>query len=192
MHNKLFDDIGRRAYKEYRDTHLLEKGYEQAKMLNKNWTELNDIQLVIVSPCVRTIDTASFIFQHQNTLMIAKDFLIEYPIGGEEICNRRKDITDLKYMYPRINFERYPNELVWTDTRETLTNLDNRIEKMLDWVSHRDEKNIAIVSHSSFIGQFKDKTIGDEDNSLLHCYPYKIKVNFNKNKKFISMTEIKD
>jgi broad specificity phosphatase PhoE len=141
MHNKLFGDIGRRAYIEYRDTNLLEEGYEQAKMLNKTWTELNDIQLVIVSPCIRTVDTASFIFQHQNTLMIAKDFLIEYPIGGDEICNRRKDIKDLKYMYPRINFESVPNELAWSDTKETLTDLNNRIDKMLDWIAHRDEKN---------------------------------------------------
>ena len=33
FHNKLFKYIGRRAYIEFPDTPLLEKGYNQAKML---------------------------------------------------------------------------------------------------------------------------------------------------------------
>ena len=55
LHNKLFWDIGRRAYSEFKDTPLLEKGINQAKRLGKNWTELNNIQLVVVSPCTRTL-----------------------------------------------------------------------------------------------------------------------------------------
>ncbi len=35
LHNKLFFEIGPRAYSEYRDTPLLEKGFNQAKTLNK-------------------------------------------------------------------------------------------------------------------------------------------------------------
>ena len=66
--------------------------------------------MVIVSPCQRTLDTETFIFQHINAPTIAKDFLIEYPIGGNEICNKRKDISDLKYMYPYIQFEDFPNK----------------------------------------------------------------------------------
>ena len=59
VHNKLFQYIGRRAYTEFRDPNLLESGYNQAKMLNKTWKELDDIQLVVVSPCVRTLDTCN-------------------------------------------------------------------------------------------------------------------------------------
>ena len=58
---------------------------------------------------------------------------------------------------------------------------------MLEWIGNRRETRIAIVSHSSFIGQFKDGKIGDENNELLHCYPYKILANYSQNKKFISM-----
>jgi len=57
---------------------------------------------------------------------------------------------------------------------------------MLDWIGKRPEKNIAIVSHSSFIGMFKDGFIGDENNQLEHCYPYNIKINYDENGKFIS------
>ena len=38
LHNKLFWDIGRRAYNEFRDTPLLEEGYNQAKRLGENWS----------------------------------------------------------------------------------------------------------------------------------------------------------
>ncbi len=62
LHNKLFWDIGARAYAEYRDTPLLEVGYNQAKRLNRTWDEIDDVQFVIVSPCIRTLDTATFVF----------------------------------------------------------------------------------------------------------------------------------
>ena len=192
LHNKLFFEIGPRAYSEYRDTPLLEKGFNQSKKLNKTWKELKDIQLVIVSPCQRTLDTATFVFQHINTPTIAKDFLIEYPIGGNEICNKRKDISDLKYMYPYIQFEDFPNKASWSNERETKRQLNNRIEDLLDWIGTRRETRIAIISHSSFIGQMKDGIIGDENHELKHCHPYKLEAKYSHEKKFISMKEINE
>ena len=91
-HNKLFYDIGTRAYSEFRDTNLLQEGYKQAKKLNQTWEDINNIELVLVSPCARALDTALFTFQNKDVPMIAHDFLIEYPIGGDEICNKRKNI----------------------------------------------------------------------------------------------------
>ena len=75
---------------------------------------------------------------------------------------------------------------------ETVSQLEDRIENLLDWIGNRRETRIAIVSHSSFIGQMKDKKIGDEKNELKHCFPYKLKANYSANKKFISLTEIID
>ena len=97
-------------------------------MLNKTWKELDDIQLVVVSPLSRTLDTSTFVFQHRNVNMIAKDFLIEYPLGGDEICNKRKDIDDLRYMYPYIHFDDFPNKLTWSNKKETkVCGCNNRI-----------------------------------------------------------------
>ena len=42
-----------------------------------------------------------------------------------------------------------------------------------------DIRNIAIVGHGSFIGQFKDKEIRYIDNGqeeLKHCYPYEVEL----------------
>ena len=144
MHNKLFWDIGKRAYREFRDTNLLYDGYEQCEDLRNSWKNLKNVELVCVSPCVRTLDTALFTFKNHNVKLIAKDFLIEYPLGGDE--------------------------------RETYENLNLRIEKMKQWIKKRPETTITVVSHSSFIGMFKDKKIGDEKNELKHCFPYTVKI----------------
>ena len=122
--------------------------------------------------------------------MIAKDFLMEYPLGGDELCNYRKDIDDLRYMYPYVNFEITENKYNWKPNRETILDLNNRIEEMLSWIGNRREQHIAIVSHSSYLGQFKDRKIGDENNELKHCFPYKIKTRFDSNKNFVSMKEV--
>ena len=94
---------------------------------------------------------------------------------GTDICNRRKDVTHLKFFYPYIDFSEINDDvLTWTTKKETLEELNGRIQDMIQWIKQRDEKTIAIVSHSSFISQYKDNAINDETNELLHCHPYKI------------------
>lgn len=187
LHNQLYKEIGEKAYTLYRDTPLLEKGFEQAKSLNKSFQDLNKIELVLVSPCTRTLDTTVFVFNNRNIPIISKDFLIEYPIGGDENCNKRKDVSDLKCLYPYINFEIENNKVKWDENYETLENLEKRIEKLLYYIGSRKEKHIAIVGHSSYLGQMKDSVVGDESNELKHCYPYKIIANYNKDGNFVSL-----
>jgi len=53
--------------------------------------------------------------------------------------------------------------------------IGTEIRKMITYLQSRSEKNIAIVGHSSFFGQFKDNHIGyieDGDEELKHCWPY--------------------
>jgi broad specificity phosphatase PhoE len=177
IHNKLFWDIGERAYSEFRDTNLLYKGYEQCEELRKSWKMLKNIDLVCVSPCVRTLDTALFTFKNHRVHFIAKDFLIEYPTGGTEKCNHRKNISDLEYLYPQIDFSEIENDVFpWNNNKESMVDLKGRIEQMKDWIRKRPERNIAVISHSSFIGMLKDGKIGNENNELKHCFPYPIEI----------------
>jgi|TARA_B100000795_G_C22750994_1_gene419419 hypothetical protein len=50
----------------------------------------------------------------------------------------------------------------------------------IDLNKKRDEKNICVVSHSSFIGDLKDGFIGDEEHELKHCFPYKYNIIFQE------------
>ena len=111
----------------------------------------------------------------------------------EEICNQRKDIEDLDYKYPYVIFHNMPDQMHWDPLKEeTLHQLDDRIEEMFHWIGKRKETHIAVVSHSSFIGRFKDRVIGDEHHELKHCYPYMLNVKFTIDGQFISMRKLNE
>ena len=65
------------------------------------------------------------------------------------------------------------------EKQESIHELDLRINTFKKFIEARPEKNIALISHASFVGQMKDKHIkyienGEEE--LKHCYPYLIKI----------------
>ena len=171
LHNLLYWKIGKEAY-DIRDTQLMQKGVEQATHLGNKWKEINEINLVVCSPSIRTLDTAVLIFKNTNHIIIALDCLLEYPQGNEE-CNRRKDKSVLTSLYPQVDFSNLTHEVLpWKNRKESLNELENREKTFLSWIKNRKEKNICTVGHSSFIGYLKDRFIGDEEHELKHCFPY--------------------
>tara|TARA_Y100000590_G_C15576728_1_gene960733 strand:+ start:144 stop:716 length:573 start_codon:yes stop_codon:yes gene_type:complete len=176
-HNKLFPLIGNKAYREYRDTRLICDGLNQAKQLRQTWKEKDDVELIIASPSRRTLETAVLIFH--NKPIVALDCLLEYPIGGTDICNRRMDRSELGILYPYVYLSQIPtNELEWKGENESIEQLNARIQTMKNWIFARPEKTIAIVGHSWFLEQFMVGKMGDENNELKHCFPYKINATF--------------
>jgi len=179
MHNDLFWSIGTDAYTKYQDTPLLHKGYLQANDCKKKhvkpWNgKLKNIDIVLVSPLSRCINTALSIFgdtTHYSTKFIALDCLMEYPQGGDELCNKRKKIEILKDNYPTINFSELRRDY-WDNNKESIEELEERIKAMVNYIQKLDGKRIAVVSHSSFLGQYLHKKIGDEHNELEHCFPF--------------------
>jgi len=129
-----------------------------------------------VSPLTRTLETAMNIFGDTDIPMISEEFLREYPIG-EDTCNQRSSLTHLKNKYPKVDFHLTTDgDTLWSsDYRETIDELEQRLDQMVKYLQNRKEKNIAIVGHSSYFGQFKDNHIGYKENGdeeLKHCYPY--------------------
>ena len=177
LHNKLFWEIGAKAYSEYRDTPLLHEGYIQADECKKNYKkDLEDIELVLVSPLTRTLQTAVSIFGESTffrSKIRALDCLMEYPQGGSELCNKRKTREILQSNYPTVEFTYIPDGKVnWSEKAETIYELQDRIEEMLEFIKNRPETNIAVVSHSSFLSQHLYGEVYDEENELMHCKPY--------------------
>ena len=177
LHNVLFREIGDKVYLLYRDTPLTSVGENQSTELGKS-NENNDIELIIVSPLLRTLQTAHNIFKTKNIPMLALDCVMEYPQGLDQ-CNHRKSIKEYKYCYPKVDFSHieYDEEPFWKKYEmESMESLEKRIEKMKKFIISRPEKNIAIVSHSSFLGKFLFDKIGDEKNELKHCHVYQTKI----------------
>ena len=183
LHNLLYKKYGSSTFynPDYVDTMLLPEGRQQALSLRDNWDEINNIELVIVSPLKRTLETAIIIFQNKNIPIIALEFCREYPLG-KHTCNKRSNKEELELLYPTVNFDNLTSnkDREWDDfNEETLESLNKRIELLINYIKDRDENKIAFVNHSSFIGQMKDKHIKYLDNGeeeLKHCFPYEFKI----------------
>ena len=177
LHNELFNKIGVAAFRSpvTIDSPLTNEGHLQSIELGNTWQKKNEIELILISPLTRTLETAMNIFGDTKIPMISQEFLREYPIG-EDTCNKRSSLSSLKHKYPKVEFNLDCDiDTLWTNERESIDELEQRLDKMIKYLQERKEKNIAIVGHSSFFGQFKDNHIpykenGDEE--LKHCYPY--------------------
>ena len=90
-HNVLFKKEGMKTFfdQNYYDTELTNKGFNQSIELGNNWDDKNKMDLVIVSPLYRTLQTANNIFKNVKVKIIALDCLKEYP-QGLHTCNKRK------------------------------------------------------------------------------------------------------
>lgn len=178
LHNELFHKIGLQAFRIHQtiDSPLTNEGHLQSIELGQSWSKKNEIDLVLVSPLTRTLETCMNIFGDTDIPMISEEFLREYPIG-EDTCNKRSSLTSLKYKFPKVQFNLDSDEdTLWTQyNRESIDELEKRLDKMVRYIHSRSEQNIAIVGHSSYFGQFKDNHIGymeNGDEELKHCYPY--------------------
>jgi broad specificity phosphatase PhoE len=178
LHNELFHKIGVQAFRIPLtiDSPLTQEGHLQSIEFGQSWQKKKEIELVLVSPLTRTLETCMNIFGDTEIPIISQEFLREYPIG-EDTCNKRSSLTLLKNHFPKIEFRLdVDRDTLWKeDYRENMIELEQRLEKMITYLQKRPEKNIAIVGHSSFFGQFKDNHIGyleNGDEELKHCYPY--------------------
>ena len=180
-HNVLFKEMGEKAYMMLRDSNLTDVGQIESAQMGKYWIEKNNIELVLVSPLTRTLQTATNIFKDVNVTMLALDELKEYPASYENI-NHRKDRKELVLKYhPTVNFKQLAEtDKLWdTENHETIEQLDARVKYMKDFILKRKETNIAIVSHTTFLAYFLYGEIVDYDNELKHCFPYKLRLKSN-------------
>ena len=180
LHNVMFDKIGIKAYSDYRDTPLVEKGVQESTELGNKWDAKSEIDIVFVSPASRTLDTATNIFnpdKKKTIRMVALDCLIEYPCSDN--CNKRQELKTLNKLYPHIDFSQIKNEVYIEKESESILELKERIKTFNKEVLKNENKglNIAMVGHSSYIKTMMGLDIGDETNELNHCYPYEVLIN---------------
>ena len=181
LHNVMYKTMGNLAYIHLEDTNLLEEGFIQAKKTNQEWNEINNIDIVFVSPLTRTIQTALNIFRNIDVKIYALDVIKEYP-GSYEKINKRKSKQILIDNYgDKIDFSFLMNDedTYWKEGiefKETIPQLKKRVEMTKEFFKQRNEKNIAMVSHSSFIHYFLYDNLDDENVDLKHCFPYEYKL----------------
>ncbi|KAM0882527.1 hypothetical protein ACQ4PT_032229 [Festuca glaucescens] len=138
------------------------------------------IELVITSPLLRTMQTAVGVFGGGNyTDGVGASPLMVEGAGqsgrqaisslncppflaveacrehlGVHPCDKRSSITKYHTLFPAIDFSLIENDedVLWKpDVREANESVAARGMKFIDWLWTREEKEIAIVSHSGFL-----------------------------------------
>lgn len=138
------------------------------------------VELVVVSPLLRTMQTAVGAFGGEGSVdgndvpplmaentgnsnrpaisslncppFIAVELCREHL--GVHPCDRRRSISEYKPMFPAIDFSLIENDgdVLWTaDTREKNEDVAARGVKFMKWLLTREEKEIAVVTHSGFL-----------------------------------------
>ncbi|KAH1245104.1 Phosphoglycerate mutase-like protein 1 [Glycine max] len=173
------------AYKSYDlfDANLTPLGWNQVDNLREHVKASGlskKIELVIVSPLLRTMQTAVGVFggeaytdginvpplMNDNVgdsrrpaisslnvppfiaVELCREHLGVYP------CDKRRNITDYRHMFPAIDFSLIENDddILWKpDIREKNEEVAARGLKFLEWLWTRKEKEIAVVTHSGFL-----------------------------------------
>ena len=158
LHNCLYSKNGIQAFYSSRviDAPLTKIGINQAHQLKQEMKD-KKVDLVLVSPLQRALKTANIAFHDRKVPIISKEYLREYPMGGQ-ICNMRSNIEDMKDVYPAIDFSsiRSNKDIFWRKRGETLHNLMVRALTIEKYILQRPEKHIVVLGHESFISQFKD------------------------------------
>ncbi|XXG49041.1 hypothetical protein AAC387_Pa02g3329 [Persea americana] len=165
------------------DAHLTPLGWEQVGNLRKHVRECGltqRIDLVIVSPLLRTMQTAVGVFGGEDyvngvdvpPLMIANAGNSEHPAIsslncppflavetcrehlGVHPCDKRRSITEYGPLFPAIDFSLIESDedILWTaEKREANEEVAARGMRFINWLWTRKEKEIAIVTHSGFL-----------------------------------------
>ncbi|KAK8544491.1 hypothetical protein V6N13_025994 [Hibiscus sabdariffa] len=169
-------DFSNYLSEEFFDAHLTPLGWQQVDNLRKHVHESGlskKIELVIVSPLLRTMQTAVGVFGGEGykdgidvpPLMVenagksnrpAISSLNCPPFVAVELCrehlgvhpcDRRKSISE----YRPIDSD---EDNLWeSNSREKNEEIVTRGMKFLNWLWTREEREIAVVSHSSFLYQ---------------------------------------
>uniref|UniRef100_A0A803PN07 Phosphoglycerate mutase-like protein 1 n=2 Tax=Cannabis sativa TaxID=3483 RepID=A0A803PN07_CANSA len=168
---------------DYFDAQLTPLGWNQVDNLNKHVQACGlhkKVELVIVSPLLRTMQTAVGVFGggayadgiDVPPLMVANvgnsdrsaiTSLNCPPFLAVELCrehlgvhpcDKRRSISEYRPLFPAIDFSLIENDddVLWTpDVREKNDHVAERGLQFLNWLWTRKEKEIAIVSHSGFL-----------------------------------------
>ena len=111
------------------------------------------VDLVVVSPLRRTLETATLAFS--DAPFVATELARERI--STHTCDWRSTRTDLERDYGHVDFGVMPHDDVMWETKENFPSEDastlcaQRARDLLCWLRNRPEKRIAVVTHWVFL-----------------------------------------
>ncbi|VVA94150.1 unnamed protein product [Arabis nemorensis] len=186
-HNAAADEVPNREdvpavffLEDYFDAELTDDGWSQVDQRRMSVREdgiFGGVELVVVSPLLRTLQTAVGIFGGEGDVGESPPLMIEgagnsnrpaisnlncKPFVAHELCregmelhpcDRRRNKTYYVSLFPAVDFSLITDEedVLWNPERaETAQEIAARGVRFLKWLFTRPEKEIAVVSHGVF------------------------------------------
>jgi len=154
------------------DPGLTSNGINQCKTLKTyldNNKIIDKIDLIIVSPLYRTLETCANIIdfeKNDNIKIISLDEIREHI---NQPCHKRKSIKEKEKKYKFINFNKIidkDEDLIYQkfNGQEPKQNVISRCEWFVNWLNKRNEKNIMIITHGNFLLPMFTNVLTDVEN----------------------------
>ena len=138
----------------YFDAKLTNRGIQQCRAFS-NEISPNNAHLIVTSPMRRTMTTATLCFPSLVNVIpwIAYESLREQT--GLHPCDSRSDLSEYRQQYPHIDFSAIADEkdcmYSLYRTREPSRHVAERSRQFFDWLSHRMEEEVIVVTHNGFL-----------------------------------------
>ncbi|KAH9248566.1 hypothetical protein BASA81_013750 [Batrachochytrium salamandrivorans] len=144
----------------YFDANLNEIGVEQSKVLQfalngPLTTRALKVDLIIVSPLSRAIETAQIAFESvwDQVPVIAVELARER--FGKNICDKRRSVSELKRLFPRVDFDSFMDgehdSYHDAEVRETPEQVAERVKRLMHWIMQLPYDSVAVVGHSDYM-----------------------------------------
>ena len=146
----------------YFDPPLNEVGVEQSKRLGAALrpaleNQHLEVDLLIVSPLVRAIETAQIAFSSVWHVSPIAAVEMARERHGKNTCDARRPVSELQAAYPDVDFELFMEgeHDTWHDAevRETPEHVRSRVELLLHWILGLPDtvNTVAVVGHSDYM-----------------------------------------
>ena len=173
----------------YLDARLTPHGQRQCQRLDRDIATVRiknpgsfPIDLIVTSPFTRALETAEIVFgpfDYPGTPPVLVHELCRER-AGLYMCDRLRPKADIVNDFQKssggnVDFDSFWSgdsslDERWSETRESADSLSERAVLFLKWLAARDEKEIAVVTHSSFLrhlfNQFGDNVDMEDQGRL--------------------------
>lgn len=140
-----------------RDAGLTDLGHTQARAIAPGIRKLTSVEVVVVTPLTRAIQTMRHAFADHSAPRVVLDLLREHQWS---FCDIGQTPAALAEAYPDLSFDHLRDPWWHVDPDhlgpfaiETEAMLDDRIEAFRDWLADRPEREIAVVGHGTFLNR---------------------------------------
>ncbi|MEI6490436.1 MAG: histidine phosphatase family protein [bacterium] len=129
---------------------LSELGRQQADMTGERLSSIN-FDVMLVSPFQRTVETSEIIAKHLK-LPKPPEYveLLSERRNPTEIINQSALRPEIKQIIDTIDNAYHSDDFRYSD-EENFTDLRDRATALLDYLAHRPEEKVLVVTHSIFL-----------------------------------------